>query len=155
MTTRKSKKKMNRIQQGRVASIGSGILSFGYGKELAEKHAALSQRGFDVISSSNLRQVNQLIVSTGGTFKTLLIGPRVPEGERRALSRLFRRRRPDANVIFFYRGSITNAEGATVILSEQRSPENLLDTMTTFEEERSSRDSDVIAPEIRNARADH
>jgi hypothetical protein len=133
MTNRKSKKKkMNRTQQCHIARIGTGILSFGYGKELAEKHAALSQRGFDIISSSNFRQVNQLIVSNGGTFKTLLIGPRVPERERQALSRLFRRRRPDANVIFFYRGFITNAEGATVILSEQRSPENLLETMTTL-----------------------
>lgn len=135
MTNRKSEnKKMNRTQQCHIASIGTGILSFGYAKpELAEKHAALSERGFDIISSSNFRQVNQLIVSSGGTFKTLLIGPRVPERERRTLSRLFRQRRPDANVIFFYRGSITNAEGATVILSEQRSPENLLETMTTLQ----------------------
>ena len=148
---------MNRTRQ-RPANIGAGILSFGYAKpELAEKHAALSERGFDIISSSDLNQVKQLIVSNGGTFKTLVIGPRVPERERRALSRLFRQRRPDANVIFFYRASITNAEGATVILSEQRSPENLLDTVTTLErglgDEKISRDSDVVAPEKRKARA--
>ena len=134
MTNQKSKKKkVNKTQQCPIGSIGIGILSFGYAEpELAEKHAAISEQGFDIVSSSNFRQVNQLIVSSGGIFKTLLIGPKVPERERRALSKLFRRYRPDANVIFFYSGSITNAEGATVILSEQRSPKNLLDTMTTL-----------------------
>jgi len=117
-----------------TASTGRRILSFGYAKpQLREKHRALSDTGFDVTSISNFRQANQLIVSNAGAFEILMIGATVPERERRALSRLFRRLQPGGKVVVFYRHSIANVEGGTVVLSEQRFPENLLESMKTLE----------------------
>lgn len=103
------------------------ILSFGYSMpELREKHAALTKLGYEVLSHSDFQTVCTLISNDKGKFGFLLIGPAVSEHERRKLADLYRNHNPRGNVIFFYRGSISNAERATALLNERNSPENLL-----------------------------
>lgn len=106
------------------------VLSFGYAQpELTVKHTALSEAGFTVTSLSEFGAVKQLIATDGQRFKLLIVGPKVPQQEREALAELFHRNKPGRNVIFFYRGSISNAEKATAVLSERGSPLNLLDAV--------------------------
>jgi hypothetical protein len=103
------------------------ILSFGYAmRELKQKHAALSELGIKVQSHSDFRSVRTLICSHKQQFAFLLIGPRVPDQERRTLSDLYSTHYPGGKVIFFYRGSIRNGERATALLNERGSPDNLL-----------------------------
>ena len=104
------------------------VLSFGYAQpELTVKHKALSEAGFTVTTLSEFGAVKELIAAEGYRFKLLIIGFKVPQQEREALAELFHRNKTGRNVIFFYRGSISNAEKATAVLSERGSPQNLLD----------------------------
>ena len=114
------------------------ILSFGYAQpELKKKHEVLSKMGFKVRSVSKFETAKTLIAK-GDAFGLLLIGPMVPHRERRLISELYRKHSPQGSVIFFYRGSISNAEGATVLLSEERSPENLIDAIHLLQAQLSS-----------------
>lgn len=116
---------------------GSAILSFGYAQpELKRKHEVLAKRGFGVASLSEFNAVKKLITTEGQKFRLLLVGPMVPERERQALSKLYRRRCPQGNVIFFYRDSISNAGCATALLSEERFPQNLLDAVSLLNSQR-------------------
>lgn len=114
------------------------ILSFGYAQpELRNKHAFLSKMGFGVTSVSKFESLKLLLRRGGQSFPFLLIGPEVPEQERIALTNLYRRQCPGGKLIFFYRGSIRNCEDANALLNEDRSPENLLDTINILMQHRS------------------
>jgi len=115
------------------------ILSFGYAQpELKKKHEILLKMGFKVQSISKFDTAKTLIVSKREAIRLLLIGPMVPHRERLQICELYRKHSPQGSVIFFYRGSISNAEGATVLLSEERSPENLIDAIHLLETQLSS-----------------
>ena len=115
---------------GAASRSAFSILSFGYAQpELTVKHTALSEAGFTVTSLSEFRAVKDLIATEGDRFKLLIVGPKVPQSEREALAELFHRNSSGRNVIFFYRGSISNTEKATAVLSERGSPQNLLDAV--------------------------
>ena len=103
------------------------ILSFGYSvPELRQKHAALSQLGYEVLSHSDFQTVCTVVSNGKKKFGFLLIGPGVSERERRTVSDLYHSHHRHGKVIFFYRGSIRNGERATALLTERNSPENLL-----------------------------
>ena len=128
ITRRNQQTKMKLADNGSGRSVS--ILSFGYAiPELRQKHAALSERGFKVLSHSNFRAVHNLICSTRQKFGFFLVGPTVPDHERGTLSDLYRAHHPTGNVIFFYRGSIKNGERATALLNERGSPANLLNAI--------------------------
>jgi len=111
----------------------SSILSFGHAQSaLKEKHRALSKAGLDVVSVSDFRQAEELLQERGWNFSLLVVGPTVSDAERAALSNLYRKCCPNGDVIFFYNASITNVPGATALLIEQRSPENLLDAIAVL-----------------------
>lgn len=106
------------------------LLLFGYAQpELKVKHKALSEAGFTVMTISGFTAVKDLIASERERFNILIIGHKVPQQEREALAELFHRNKAGRNVIFFYRGSISNAEKATAVLSERGSPQNLVDAV--------------------------
>lgn len=106
------------------------ILSFGYAMpELRQKHEALSKLGFNVLSCSNFQNARTRVCSGKQNFEFFLIGPTVPDHERRTLSDLFREHHPCGRVIFFYRASIRNGERATALLNERGSPGNLLNAI--------------------------
>jgi hypothetical protein len=108
----------------------SPILSFGYSQpELMKKHRALCDAGFDVRSVRDLRQAKSLIKKQESKFSVLLVGPLVPDNERAELATLFRKYCPEGKVIYFYWTSISNATEAAALLSEERSPDNLLDAI--------------------------
>jgi hypothetical protein len=119
------------------ASARNGsVLSFGYGMpELRQKHAALSKLGFKVLSHSDFRSVRAVVDSESNKFGFLLIGPSVPDHERRILSNLYCARNPRGNVIFLYLGSITNGECATALLNERGSPDNLPNTINALSQD--------------------
>lgn len=106
------------------------ILSFGYSApELTCKHQALVGVGFNVTSLSEFSAVKSAINKQGRQFRFLLVGPVVPPAQRAAVAELFRGCNSRGVVIFFYRGSISNAEQATAVLSERGSPRNLIDAI--------------------------
>jgi hypothetical protein len=106
------------------------ILSFGYApRELTSKHEALAAVGFTVVSSSELSAVKSMLKKEGRQFRFFLIGPTVPARQRAALAELFRKLNSQGMVVFFYHGSINNAEQATAVLSETGSPSNLIDAI--------------------------
>jgi len=106
------------------------ILSFGYAQpELTKKHDALSKMGFKVHSISKFETAKTLIARKREGIRLLLIGPMVSHRERRLICELYRKHSPQGSVIFFYRGSIRGGEEATLLLSEERSPENLIDAI--------------------------
>ena len=84
-------------------------------------------------SVSDFSAVEELIATRGDTFNLLIIGPNVPQQERETLAELFHRNNSEGHVIFFYRGSIRNAEKATAVLSERGSPQNLLDAVCAIQ----------------------
>jgi hypothetical protein len=135
MKKNKNKKNTGRIRPDRGSQLRAhtdpfknlSILSFGYAKSaLREKHMALARSGCHVASSSDFRAVRALIRRDKERFQFFLIGPNVPDDERKALSDLYRTNYPRGNVIFFYRASIRNCERATALLNERGSPANLL-----------------------------
>lgn len=101
-----------------------------------EKHQVLCNSGFNVTSSSDFRSVKSLIRKQPGKFALLVVGPSVPELERAQLARLFRHSCPQGDVILFYRGSIRNGQGASALLSEVGSPENLLQAIFVLHNQR-------------------
>jgi hypothetical protein len=122
---KKRQSEMKLMRGGSVRTVS--ILSYGYLiPELRQKHAALSTLGYEVLSHSDFQTVCTLVSNDTQKFSFLLIGPAVPEHERRELADLYRVYHPRGNVIFFYRGSIRNGELATALLNERNSPENLL-----------------------------
>jgi len=122
------KKRQSEMKLMHAASVRNvSILSFGYlVPELRQKHAALSKLGYKVLSHSDFQTVCTLVSNDTQKFTFFLIGPAVPEHERRKLAELYRAYHPRGNVVFFYRGSIRNGELATALLNERNSPENLL-----------------------------
>jgi len=117
----------------RADSIVPAILSFGYALwELQEKHKALSAEGFEVRSISDFQAICAVIAIEGQRFSSFVIGPAVPQYERDVLTKLYRQYCPRGTVIFFYKGSIKDADGATILLSEHGSPGNLLEAIGTL-----------------------
>ena len=136
MNSDRTKRRATEGDESRRFSACS-VLSFGYGTpEMARKHEALSQGGFDVTSVSDFEKVKNLIAGERDKYNILLIGRLVPQQEREMLSKLYRQCCPAGNVILFYRGSIANAHGATAVLSEQHSPANLLDAIEAIQRTR-------------------
>ncbi len=112
----------------------SAVLLFGYSKQkLIERRRALQEDGFRVISVSQLLKAEALLQSRTERFDFLVIGHSVPEAERTPLVKLYKEKRPDGNVVILYSGSIRNTQQASAVLSENRSPENLLETLHALE----------------------
>lgn len=138
LTTRKHESKAQPEPKDQLRKRPA-ILSFGYARpELKRKHDALTNLGFNVKSISKLETIKTLIIQESEVFRLLLIGPLVPLRERSAILELYKKHCPRGTVILFYRGSISNAEGAAVLLSEERSPENLIDAIRVLEKRLSS-----------------
>ena len=92
---------------------------------------------------SGFSKVKSLIKQQDHSFTLFVVGPLVPERERQELSALYRKCYPKGNVIFFYEGSISNAPGATALLSERRSPGNLLDAIYVLHDKRQQENTPI------------
>lgn len=148
MRISKTENKARVVPNERDASL-SAVLSFGYAQPgLKKKHDVLSKMGFSVKSIAKFEEAKTLITRKGDVFRLLLIGHMVPRRERRVISDLYRKHSPHGSVIFFYRGSISNAEGATVLLSEERSPENLIDAIHVLQTQLSASAKRGVRPPI-------
>lgn len=148
MHWKRERAKQHTEMQGSESSLGRriSILSFGYAMpELRQKHEALSTLGFNVLSCSRFQTVRARVCSGKQYFDFFLIGPTVPDRERRTLSDLFREHHPRGRVIFFYRASIRNGERATALLNERGSPDNLLNAIRALCSESAPKNGQTIA----------
>jgi hypothetical protein len=104
------------------------VLSIGVNKELlAQRHKALREAGFEVVSSGLGDTLAQLVADL--RFQIAIFGPHVPEAERnRAAARLIRSCR-HVKIIMLYEDAIRKAEMADAVLSVNGSPDDLIQTI--------------------------
>lgn len=100
------------------------ILSLSYHQESgrSRKHE-LERVGFKVTSAKTIAEAERLIQTK--RFNVLLIGHTVPISQRVELA-LLAKSAQKMQVIFFYNGSITQAESADAILSADGTTEDLI-----------------------------
>ena len=125
---------MTRIKEPRLSepalSGSPAILLFDHSKQKLEARArGLEAIGYRVRTASRLSRAKSQLQRTAEPFAFLVIGHPVPESEKMQLTRLYRSHSRDGPIILFYRERVKNSAGAVTLLAEERSPENLLETI--------------------------
>lgn len=116
-----------------MLSSAPAILLFDRSKQkLTERERVLEGIGYRVLSASRLSGARSKLQSAVGPFDFLVIGHLVPEEERTELSRLYRAHSRDGHIIVFYQERVRNSAGAVTLLVEERSPDNLLETIESL-----------------------
>lgn len=124
--------KQPRLHRAMLSSIPA-ILLFDHSKQkLAERERVLEGIGYRVLSASRLSGAKSKLQSAAAPFDFLVIGHLVPEEERTELSRLYRAHSREGHIIVFYQERVRNSAGAVTLLVEERSPDNLLETIKSL-----------------------